>query len=247
MAIPWKAKVLKTEQWNEDTVHLSCEMLEPSELGFVGGQYIIVNSGKILPNGKLGKRAYSIPSADSQQHRFDLAVKKISQGIGSNFMHDLKVGDTFEFSGPWGKYKPGSMANEKILCVATDTGITAALGLLRGKWMSPILPESRFIWLVSSEDYFLPLKIVNEWLPQKVNAAFPVSIPPIGTESRISVSIEKIEQMIGQAIFSKIYLSGDGFILSELKNFFLNKGYLEEQIIVETFFHHASLKSTSTV
>ncbi|HEX4456456.1 MAG TPA: oxidoreductase, partial [Polyangia bacterium] len=41
--------------------------LEPAEsLDFVGGQYIIVNSGITLPDGKVAKRAYSFVSADTR-------------------------------------------------------------------------------------------------------------------------------------------------------------------------------------
>jgi ferredoxin-NADP reductase len=132
---PKKAIVTKREMWRDDTVQITCEMKEPSALGFVGGKYIIINSKRLLANGKMGKRAYSIASPDSKQGTFELAVKRIPGGVGSGFIHDLPVGGEFEFSGPWGKFvaSENMSREERVLCIATDTGITAALGLLQSE------------------------------------------------------------------------------------------------------------------
>src|SRR5437016_2860919 len=61
-------------------------------LGFRGGQYIIVDSGLVLPSGKAAKRAYSILSADAEQTRFQLAVKRIPGGLASGFLHGAAIG-----------------------------------------------------------------------------------------------------------------------------------------------------------
>jgi ferredoxin-NADP reductase len=118
-------------------------------LGFVGGQYIIVNTGVPLPGGKVAKRAYSILSSDAEQERFQIAVRQIGPGPGSNFMHELPVGSELPFSGPWGKYLVGpSEAAGKTLVFATDTGLTAALGLIRGTHFRPLLPGTHVVWFV---------------------------------------------------------------------------------------------------
>src|SRR5947209_5097689 len=81
--------------------------LEPSApLGFVGGQYLIVDSGQLLPSGKAAKRAYSILSSDARQDRFQIAVKRIEGGPASNFLHAVEPGAEVPFSGPWGKFLP---------------------------------------------------------------------------------------------------------------------------------------------
>jgi ferredoxin-NADP reductase len=46
---------------------LDLALLSDEPLGFVGGQYVIVDTGVVLPNGKAAKRAYSILSSDDQQ------------------------------------------------------------------------------------------------------------------------------------------------------------------------------------
>ena len=247
MAGVQQARVIQSEKWQEDVCHVLCRMIEPQKLGFKGGQYIIVNSGKILPSGKLGKRAYSILSSDSEQHYFELAIKKIPPGVGSGFMHELKVSDVFEFSGPWGKYQAAEGNQEqRVLCIATDTGITAALGLLRAQALKPFLGGSKLIWVVSSLDYFIPVPLVQSWLPQSLSFQWVFPVPVVGDESRMASIEEKTAQILGDQIFTKIYLSGDGRVLRKFKDGFLMSGdYQEDQIVVESFFHHESLKSVA--
>ncbi len=241
MADVKKAKVLWTKPVQDDVCYMSCAMLEPAALGFKGGQYIIVNSGKLLANGKLGKRAYSILSPDSQQQQFELAVKRIPDGIGSGFLHDLKPGDSFEFSGPWGKYHAEETAlDQGALCIATDTGITAALGVLRGQAMQFAGGRSKFIWFVSSPDYFVPQDMVKAWFP----SVLPVFCPGVEEAARIEFIVEHVRPLMADYLFSKIYLSGDGLVLRKLKEMFLAKAqYTPEQVCVESFFHHESLKT----
>ena len=241
-----KARVNKTEKYNEDTVCLNCEMIEPHELGFKGGQYIIINSGKILPNGKMGKRAYSITTPDAQQRQFDLVVKKVPHGVGSNFVHDLKSGDTFEFSGPWGKYQIVEETPGPILCIATDTGITAALGLLRGQSAGPLLKESKLIWFLSSPNYFIPQDQVLSWLPSGLSFHMVSPSPAIDDPSRSSFIEGGTAEILQEKVFTKIYLSGDGLVVRHLKSQFIGSGkYQPEQIIMESFFHHESLKTAA--
>src|SRR5689334_18681111 len=145
MPIPKSARLLHAENIAPRARRLLFEMSDPADLGFIGGQYIIIDSGLTLPSGKAAKRAYSIASPDSEQTRFELVARRIDGGICSNYLHELEVGATLKFSGPWGKFLPVSLDVDAQLAgagapaapgstwiIATDTGITAALGLLAG-------------------------------------------------------------------------------------------------------------------
>ena len=63
MAIVHTATVLATRPIGIDGRHLTLALAPGAELGsdvlgFVGGQYVIVDSGLTLPNGRAAKRAY---------------------------------------------------------------------------------------------------------------------------------------------------------------------------------------------
>ncbi len=145
--------------------------LEPAErLDFVGGQYLIFNSGLTLPDGKLAKRAYSILSPDAEQARITIAVRKIGDGPASSWMHARAVGDVVPFSGPWGKWLADDARPRRTLVVATDTGITAALGLVRGAAFAPQRATAELVWLVERDDYFVPESFVRAALPAGAHA-----------------------------------------------------------------------------
>src|SRR5947207_581966 len=145
MATARTARVVRAEPVGREGRLVELESAEP--LGFVGGQYIIVNTRIPLPGGKIAKRAYSILSSDDDQHRFQIAVRRIGEGPGSSFMHSLPIGGELIFSGPWGKFLPDDSRPRRTFVVATHTGITAALGLVRGQRFAPQIPTTSLVWL----------------------------------------------------------------------------------------------------
>jgi len=197
-----------------DALALSPEVrlmtLVPSEpLGFVGGQYLIVDSGVLLANGKAAKRAYSIPSSDAEQSRFQIAVKRLGDGPGSSFMHAQPVGAEIPFSGPWGKYLPDDATPRSTLIVATDTGITAALGLVAGQAFAPQRARARLVWLVERDDYFLPPAFVRE------RAGIDVTlerVPPVNHPERLAVGRPLMSRLVASPTDS-VFLSGDGALI----------------------------------
>lgn len=245
MSVPKKASVVSVKKIQDDVVSVTCRMADPEQLGFTGGQYIIVNSGIVMPNGKLGKRAYSIVSADTDQATFEIIVKRIGAGVGSNFIHNLKPGDVFEFSGPWGKIKPAEGTQDRnILCLATDTGITMVLGLLNGKTYSACLSRAEVIWMIDNDPYFIPADHVKKRLPANGHSRIVTGLPAAGTEARLSFCMDFVESYARER-FDKIYLSGDGDVIKAWEAWFLDRGYTEGQILKESFFHHESMKAPS--
>ena len=163
------ASVLEVAELAPHTRWLRIQMRTPSALGFRGGQYVIVDSGLTLPNGKAGKRAYSILSSDEDQSCIELATLRIPGGVVSNAVHALEPGAELRFSGPWGKLVAPDAAGTpgSILVLATDTGVTAVLGLLRSSRFAALLANTAFIWLRADAAYFVPEAWVRERLPRR--------------------------------------------------------------------------------
>ncbi|MBE8398271.1 oxidoreductase, partial [Leptospira borgpetersenii serovar Hardjo-bovis] len=92
-------------------------------LNFLGGQYVIFNSGLKTHEGKVIKRAYSIFSSDLPQEEFQICIQPIQGGPASNHIPNLALDSVLEFSGPWGKVigNPDRPKTGRTLLVATDT------------------------------------------------------------------------------------------------------------------------------
>jgi ferredoxin-NADP reductase len=240
MAVAKTAAIVRAETAGPHTRHLTLEMEGGASLGFAGGQYVIVDSGIVLAGGKIAKRAYSILSADTEQSRFELAVRRLEGGPGSNYMHELGVGTPVKFSGPWGKFVAGEYDSGPALVLATDTGITAALGLLRGSAFASRLSSTTLVWLRESDDDFVTETFARERVPAAC-AGFRVEpFPPVGHPERALVARDLASRFGGLA---KAYLAGDGDVIGVTSGALAAAGLAEARIAVECFFNNPAKKA----
>jgi ferredoxin-NADP reductase len=242
VAVPKTAELVDAKAMGPSARWLELAMREPAHLGFIGGQYIIVDTGITLPSGKIAKRAYSVLSSDADQTRFELVVRRIGEGAASRFLHDLPVGSTLRFSGPWGKFLPEvPTASGTTLVVATDTGISAALGLLRATAFRPHLPRTTLLWLTPSADDFVPESFARARVPSgpEIHVA---SVPPVGHPERAAAGLARLEPCFRQAPPKRVYLAGDGSLLYPFAEALRGAGLSESEVILECFFNNPAKK-----
>lgn len=235
MAVARTARVVGTERMGLDTLLLDLLATEP--LGFVGGQYLILDSRIVLPSGKAVKRAYSLLTSDAEQIRFQLAVKRIPDGPGSAFVHGLEAGMDIAFSGPWGKFFPREGASGSTLILATDTGITAALGFLHATRFAPLLPKALLIWLRGSSNYFLPEGFVRERIPADCGEIRIEAIPAIGHPERVPHTRAILRQVMSRGGLAQAFIAGDGAVNQALLDDLVAAGVPVSKDNVESFFN----------
>src|SRR5688500_14423818 len=130
-SVPATLRLVEAWELGPSTRVLEIERVDGAPFVSIGGKYIIVNTGVVSPEGKPAKRAYSL--LPTHHHgsltsaRCRLAVKRF--GPGSCALHTAPLGTELSFSGPWGKLVPEGGLDAPTLFVATDTGITSALGV----------------------------------------------------------------------------------------------------------------------
>lgn len=235
MAIARQARIEAIEILGEDTRVLQVAAEEP--LGFVGGQYVIIDSGLRRADGKAVKRAYSIFSADDQQARFALAIKRLPGGPGSGFMHALEPGSELRFSGPWGKLVPPLDARGRTLVLATDTGVTAALGLVRGARFRPLLANAHFIWLRPRADCFVPDGFVRDFLPAGLGDVVIGELPALDHPERVAVARSVTGAVLARERPAHAFVAGDGAVNYALLDDLLAAGVNVTRDHLESFFN----------
>jgi len=244
MAQSRNARLIRAQTLGPEARLLTFALAE-GELGFAGGQYIIVNTGVDLGGGKVAKRAYSILSADDEQRQFQIAVRRLGQGPGSNFMHRIAEGAELAFSGPWGKFVSRGVGTGERLLFATDTGITAALGLLRGTLSRVEAAATTALWFVQSADYFLPPAFAHEAVASCCRRFSVTAAPPPGEAARLSAAHLALESALGKAIPASAYLAGDGAVIYPLREKLIELGMAREQIQLEAFFNNPERRVAS--
>jgi len=131
-------------------------MIEDMErFDFSAGQFISM----VVPrDGKTITRAYSLASAP-RKNEFDLCLNRVEQGFFSNFLCDMKEGETVKFHGPHGTFVLRDPLRDSIL-IATGTGIAPVRGFVQWLFAEDSRHKGREIHLVYGTRY--PVDIYYE-------------------------------------------------------------------------------------
>jgi len=111
------------------------DLHDPEDIiGLPIGQHMSV---KAVIDGKEVLRSYTPVSSDDNKGYFDLLIKVYDKGLMSQYIEQLKPGDTLDVRGPKGRflYKPNMVQNIGML--AGGTGITPMLQVTRAILKNP--------------------------------------------------------------------------------------------------------------
>lgn len=206
-------------------------------LGFIGGQFVSVATGQVSDAGKPVRRAYSLFSDDREQERFQVAVKHIREGGVSGYMHGLAVGDEIRFTGPWGDFHPPAGARGPLLVVATDTGVTAALGLVRSQRLAARLGETTFLWLRPRPDDFLPEPVVRALVPFACREVRIELLPPIDHPERVAHVRGVVLPILAREPHTHAFAAGDGAVNYALLDDLVRAGVAATRDSLESYFN----------
>lgn len=113
------------KQLTKDTFLFKFKLKEPKEINFKPGQYLIL---KINDKSRL----YSIASPDYSKKSFELVVEIVVDGLGSEYLKNLRIGDQTIFQGPSGLFTIKKTIRPKIF-LATGTGIAPIRSMIKSE------------------------------------------------------------------------------------------------------------------
>src|SRR5262249_46226316 len=152
---------------------------------------------------------------DREQQRFRLVVKRLDGGPGSNAMHAMGAGSALTFSGPWGKYVADASVNGGALVIATDTGITAAIGLLCGNAFAGMRENFRLFWYARGADAFVGEAFVRDALGPLADRMRVEPALPVGHPERAGHALAAAARDFAPRT---AFLSGDGAVVHPLRD-----------------------------
>jgi Na+-transporting NADH:ubiquinone oxidoreductase subunit F len=94
---------------------------------FQPGQYMIFH---IPHTGQVVRRSYSISTPPADKRHFEICVRSVSGGHGSNYVHRLRPGNQIQVEGPFGDFVLDEGSERDILMIATGTGISPIKSML---------------------------------------------------------------------------------------------------------------------
>ena len=111
------------------------------DFAFEAGQFISIIVPGMGPKGRDLRRAYSIASAPKIRP-YELCVKLVNEGPGSNYLADLKAGDTFKAMAPYGDFVYKTLASRHVVFLSTGTGIAPFRAMIFSDRFRENMPRS---------------------------------------------------------------------------------------------------------
>lgn len=209
-----------------------------SSYSYLPGQYI---SLELEIKGKIVRRSYSICSSPNSG-LLQVGIKEVPNGIFSTYINQkIKKGDEIKAGKPEGRFifdsKNGSIP---IMAIAAGSGITPIMSIIRSFLNStPNMPftliygnktpEKTMFYdeLKSLEDKFEALEIFWSFSEEKVNGAGFGRIDSAFLNYKLKSNSNSYPKLL--------YLCGPEKLIENSKQFFLEKGFDENDIFYELF------------
>lgn len=241
--------VLRSAQEFASSRWLRFELSDERPLAFRGGQYIIIDTGLKLEDGRARKRAYSMLSPDQVSQAFELGVYRLPGGEGSELLNVLREGRELRFTGPWGKlHVPEDLATRPgpIWVIATDSGASAAIGLLRSAALQPHLSRVQLWHFRTHPDAFLS----DAFLREKLGNVTDLRSEPLASVQAPLRAMElerwlQEQLAIAGELPAHVYLTGDGILARQSLARLVAAGMPEAHVQSESFFNHEKKAKTA--
>lgn len=203
------------------------------------GKYVIVHTG-VVRDGKAVKRAYSLTRGDAGPGHAELAVKHL--GVGSAVLHEASPSATFTYSGPWGKLVPESGLSPRTLLVATDTGITSALGIVEraARHRAERLPV---LWFTAPGESFYDEARVRARVERAGAELFTAQLPDVGSPRRLEAALPRVAALAVETGATSVVATGDGDVVHPLKARLAAFAPAVTDVRCECFFNNPEKKS----
>jgi len=135
MLTTYKTVLKRKTQLTEDVYLFNFKLVDPPEINFSAGQYLILN----VPQspGEPVKRLYSVASPETEKNSLEFIVQLVPNGLASIHLNNLKVGDEEVFEGPAGAFVLRKNENSKVF-LATGTGIAPIRSIIISNLKSQI-------------------------------------------------------------------------------------------------------------
>jgi ferredoxin-NADP reductase len=128
---------------------------------------------------------------------------------------------------------------------ATDTGITAALGLLRGSRSRALADATTAVWFVESDDYFLRPSFARNSLAELCQNFGVAAAPQAGDATRVSRALTELDRSLESRLPANAFLAGDGAVIYPMRERLIAAGMQKENIHLEAFFNNPERKAQS--
>jgi len=228
------AKLTRHTQLTNDVFELTFET--ENRLKFAAGQFITI---KIEDKNQPCFRAYSICSAPQKNNnKFDICIKLIKDGRGSNWLNNLQIGEKINFIGPTGKFTFKETAKD-VLFIATGTGIAPFKSMLEDSPSGSPKNKITLLWGLRNTESIFYKKFLNKIKEKHENFSFTITLSDQENNIKWQGETGRVTDfLLKTKIDSKnteTYLCGLKEMIEEVSAILQKKGLSKEAIHFEQY------------
>lgn len=232
---PYTAKLAEKKLLNSKYCLFDFEVTQPHLIEFKAGQYIIL----AVPRSD-ALRQYSIASEPENNHSFQLLVNLGPGGEGSQYLSQLKYGDTIEFRGPAGIFTLAPKQSEdRLVFVATGAGIAPIRSMVidllvsqQDKRPLKLYWGMRFIDDMFWQEDFYQMTQDHDNFEFDLVISRPTEAWPLA-KGYVTDLLKTSESVFSDTGY---YICGGGKMVNDVKTLLLENGVEEEMIHHERFY-----------
>ncbi len=216
---------------NQKVARLDLDLLSPTEIFFQAGQFIS------LKVSETAYRSYSISSSMFEHRKLSIIVGIGHDGVGSNFVKNLQIGDTVEFVGPSGRFVLPEKPKENLVFIATGTGISPMLSMIDALLKNSSSSNISLVFGIRDkselflEEHIRTLKVEHKNFDYKIffSQVLPTNIEN-AYKGRVTDNID-----FSKTESSQYFICGNPYMVQDTIKLLIEKGAKDEDIFHEKF------------
>lgn len=234
----FKAVLLSKQQVAEGVYRLFFYSKD-GHFDFVSGQYAIVT----IPGQPPLKRLYSFASSPNTQGTFELLIKIVDGGMGTQYLKNLRVGDCIDVAGPAGLFTQQKTPSRKIYMV-TGTGFAPVRSFFLSS-PSVSLKDSFLFWgMRTIEETYLFDELYSLYIQRGLSFYYCLSkqeslssIPAYLLQFYRTGHIQDVwKSVLGSPDANdQYYLCGSRTVVESLRVLLLSLSVLKERVFFEKY------------
>ena len=232
----FEATVTAARMVTPDTREIQLELPAGEEIDFRPGQYIQI----FVPGTRETTfRAYSIASPPSTRNEVELLVRLIPGGLGSTYLHEVEIGDSVTFTGPYGEFVLDVAADTELICIGGGCGMAPMRSILRHVHAAaPDMKSWLFFGARTAEDLMYEEDFGNlEGEMGNLGVHFALSEPKASPEwdGETGFIHESVERHLGTEGNRQAFLCGPPKMVEAAIKVLTAKGIPRERIFYDEF------------
>jgi ferredoxin-NADP reductase len=158
-----------------DTRSIFLSLTSGKHLRFAPGQFISIT----IPLGdETRSRPYSIASDPEDRGPFEICFNRVKGGRGVEWLFDRRVGDTLDFSGPFGNFTIDRAPDAELGFIAEGTAIAPIRPMLKRALTSSPAAKIHMIYAAPDRDHILYADEIEQLVRTAPNFSYePVIVP----------------------------------------------------------------------